>query len=140
MINVIRNLVGIVAASAAALLFSGGIQEAFRRLLPAASDRLILGVDIGTYLGFFLLGVSFFLIGLFVRRWIRSRVPLVCLVFPVVGLWLWVQSGFWFMLVCDVEFIAACAMIYSFLLIPLASGVAGYYVEACLGRSRERDL
>jgi hypothetical protein len=128
MLNVFRNLIGIIVAIAVAFLVTGGAQEAFRRLAPAASDHLILGVDIGTYIGFVLIGLSFLLVGLFVRRWIRSRVPLLWLILPVVGLWLWMHAGFWFLLTCSSQSVATCVLTYSLLLVPLSSGLVGYRV------------
>lgn len=132
MIDVIRNTIGTVAAFAAALLLTGGAQEAFRRLLPSVSDGLIFGVDVGTYVGFLAFALAFFLMGLFLRGWLRSRFPLIWLLLPVVGLWLWMHAGIWFMLKCNSAYVATCIMSYSLLIVPLVSGVSGYSLRPYL--------
>ena len=132
MIDVIRNAIGTAVALAGALLLTGGVQEAFRRLLPGVSDLLFLGVDIGTYVGFFAYAAAFFMVGLFLRGWLRSRFPLVWVLLPVVGLWLWMHAGIWFMLKCNSAYLATCIMSYSLLIVPMAAGVVGYGLRSHL--------
>lgn len=136
--DVFRNAIGTVAALALALLLTGGAQEAFRRLLPGLSDLLYFGVDVGTYVGFLAYAAAFFLVGLFLRGWLRSRFRLMWLLLPVVGLWLWMHAGFWFMLKCNSGYLAICIMSYSLLVVPLVAGVSGYGLRPKLtGRFRQ---
>jgi hypothetical protein len=136
--DVIRNAIGTVAAFAVALLLTGGAQEAFRRLLPGLSDLLYVGVDVGTYVGFLAYAAAFFLVGLFLRGWLRSRFRLMWLLLPVVGLWLWMHAGFWFMLKCNSAYLATCVMSYSLLVVPLVACVSGYGLRPHLtGRFRQ---
>ena len=125
-IDVIRNAIGTVAALAAALLLTGGAQEAFRRLMPGLSDLLVVGLDVGTYVGFLAYAATFFLVGLFLRGWLRSRFPLIWLLLPVVGLWLLVHADIWFALRCHSAYSATCIMSYSLLIVPLVAGVSGF--------------
>jgi hypothetical protein len=136
--DVIRNAIGTVAALAGALLLTGGAQEAFRRLLPGLSDLRYFSVDVGTYVGFLAYAAAFFLVGLFLRGWLRSRFRLMWLLLPVVGLWLWMHAGFWFTLKCNSGYLATCIMRYSLLVVPLVAGVSGYGLRPHLtGRFRQ---
>ena len=131
MIDTIRNLIGTVAAFAGALLVTGGVQEAFRRLWPEASGRFVFNIDLATYVALLLFAVTFFLVGYFLRGWIRSRFSLMWLLLPVFGLWLLMRGG-WYMLTCNPEFLAYCVLNYSLLVVPLAAAVIGYSVRPYL--------
>lgn len=132
MTNVFRNAIGTAAALAGALLLTGGAQEAFRQLWPEVSDLLFFGVDVGTYVGFLAYAAAFFMVGLFLHGWLRSRFPLIWLLLPVIGLWLWVHAGVWFMLKCNSAYLATCVMSYSLVVVPLIAGLSGYSTRSRL--------
>jgi hypothetical protein len=53
---------------------------------------------------------------------------LLWLILAVVGVWLWMHAGCWFLLTCSSQSVATCVLTYSLLLVPLSSGLVGYRV------------
>ena len=81
--QVVRNALTAIAALASASIIAAALQRAFSLLWPALGARLVGVTDVGTYVGYASLAVSFFICGFIVPRWIRARFPLAWLQLPI---------------------------------------------------------
>src|SRR2546426_11204330 len=85
--QVVRNAFTAIAALTSALIVGAALQRAFLLLWPALASRVVGLTDVGIYAGYASAALSFFICGLIVPRWIRSRFPLAWLQLPIAGVY-----------------------------------------------------
>jgi hypothetical protein len=135
MITPLRNFAIALGASISALFVGAGSQELFVRLVPASRTLLLGSIDIGSWVGFATVFVSFALAGIIQAWWLRSDAVLLWvllgpLVFLVAGLLQGLDvSGClrrWTMLSHMAR--VSCGMITAVLLLPLLGALSGLLV------------
>ena len=72
MIATLRNLAIALGVSLSALLVGAGSQEVFVRLLPASRALCLGPTDVGSWVGFATVFLSFSFAGILQARWLRS--------------------------------------------------------------------
>jgi hypothetical protein len=129
MITFCRNLLIAVGALIGAVLIAGVVQGALDYALPTLSDRVVGSTNISMYALLVALGTMFFLIGGYVPRWLRTRVPLVWMLFPVVGVYLIAIFGQPYAYRCNplnTTYIVSCWVIVSPFVVSAAAVIVGY--------------
>jgi hypothetical protein len=132
MIASLCNLAVALGGSIVALLVGAGLQELFVRLVPASRSFFLVSIDIGTWVGFVTVFLSFALAGIAQTRWLRSGAALLWvllgpLVFSVTALLQGLDvSGClrrWTMLSHIAQ--VSCGMTTAILLLPLLGALCG---------------
>lgn len=135
MITRLHNFVIALGTSICALFVGAGLQELFVRLVPASRTFHLGSIDIGSWVGFVTVFVSFALAGIIQSRWLRSSAillwvllgPLVFLVAALLrGLDVSVCLRRWTTLSHMAQ--ASCGMITAVLLVPLLGALFGLLV------------
>jgi hypothetical protein len=135
MITPLRNFAVALGASIGALFVGAGLQELFVRLVPASRTFLLGSIDVGSWVGFATVFVSFALAGIVQTRWLRSNaVVLWVLLGPLVFLVAALLQGLdvsgclrrWTIL-SHMEHVS-CGMITAVLLVPLSGALSGLLV------------
>ena|SRR5271165_358695 len=135
MITLLRNFVIALGASISALFVGAGLQELFVRLVPVSRTFHLGPIDIGSWVGFATVFVSFVLAGIVQGRWLRSDAALLWvlsgpLVFLVTALLQGLDvSGclrHWTMLSYMAQ--VSCGMITAVVLLPLLGALSGLLV------------
>lgn len=135
MITPLRNLAIVLGASISALFVGAGLQEIFVRLVPASRTFLVGSIDIGSWVGFFTVFVSFALAGVVQARWLRSSAVLLWILLgPFVFLVAALLQGLgvsgclrrWTILSYMSQ--VSCGMITDVLLLPLSGALSGLLV------------
>jgi hypothetical protein len=135
MITPLRNFAISLSASICALFVGAGLQELFVRLVPASRTFHLGSIDIGSWVGFATVFVSFALAGIIQSRWLRSNAVLLWvllgpLVFFVAALLQGLDvSGClrrWTILSHMAQ--VSCGMITAVLLVPLLGALSGLLV------------
>jgi hypothetical protein len=135
MITPLRNLAIALAASICALFVGAGLQQLFVRLVPASRTFLLGSIDIGSWVGFATVFVSFAMAGIVQTRWLRSRAVLLwVLLGPLVFLMAAFLRGLdvsgclrrWNILSYLSQ--VSCGMITAVLLLPLLGALSGVLI------------
>lgn len=135
MFTPLRNFAIVLGGSIGALFVGAGLQELFVRLVPASRTSLWNSIDIGSWVGFVTVFVSFALAGIIQTRWLRSNVVLLwVLVGPLVFLVTGLLQGLnvsgclrrWTILSHMARL--SCGMITAVLLLPLLGALSGLLV------------
>jgi hypothetical protein len=87
MIEATRNLVIVAATAVLVIVASGVAQGGFEALFPDASRQMFGSTDLSTYFVTVVLGALFVCAGNAVPRWLRTMFPLLWLLLPIIGLW-----------------------------------------------------
>jgi hypothetical protein len=128
----LRNFAIALGASICALVVGAGLQELFVRLVPASRTFHLGSIDIGSWVGFATVFVSFALAGIIQSRWLRSNAVLLwvllgALVFLVTALLQGLDvSGClrcWTILSHMAQ--VSCGLIIAVLLVPLLGALSG---------------
>jgi predicted membrane-bound spermidine synthase len=135
MITQLRNLAIALGASIIALFVGAGLQELFVRLVPASRTFLLGSIDIGSWIGFATVFVSFALAGIVQTRLLHSNAVLMwVLLGPLVFLVAALLQGLnvsgclrrWTTLSYMSQ--VSCGMITAILLLPLLGALSGWLV------------
>ena len=133
-------LIVIVAAVGAVFVAAVG-QGAFHYVLPTIYDRIIGSTDIGTYALLAFLGALFLFIGATAPRWLRTPVPLVWMLFPVVAVYLLAILGQPYVYRCNPfnsAYVPDCWMIQSPFVVSAVAVAIGYvFFRRRSGRSED---
>jgi hypothetical protein len=145
MITPLRNFAVALGASICALFVGAGLQELFVRLVPASRTFHLGSIDIGSWVGFATVFVSFALAGIIQSRWLRSNAvllwvllgPLTFLVAALLqGLDVSVCLRRWTILSHMAQ--VSCGMITAVLLAPLLGALFGMLVLRVWRRLKAR--
>jgi hypothetical protein len=135
MITPLHNFAVALGASIGALFVGAGLQELFVRLIPESRTFLLGSIDIGSWVGFATVFVSFALAGIVQTRWLRSNaVVLWVLLGPLVFLVAALLQGLdvsgclrrWTILSHMAQ--VSCGLITAVLLVPLLGALSGLLV------------
>jgi hypothetical protein len=135
MIVPFRNLAIALGAFVGALVLGAGLQELFVRLLPAARAILLGPIDIGSWVGFATVFLSFCAAGAAQGRWLRSSAILAWslslpILLVVAAEWQGIGApsciGHWNILRGWTR--VSCAMLTAIVLSPLAGTITGFLV------------
>src|ERR1700722_18184916 len=135
MITPLRNFAIALGASICALFVGAGLQELFVRLVPASRTFHLGSIDIGSWVGFATVFVSFAVAGIIQSRWLRSNVTLLwVLLGPLAFLVAALLQGLdvsrclrrWTILSYMAQ--VSCGMITALLLVPLSGALFGILV------------
>ena len=124
--QVVRNAVTAIAALAAALIIGAALQRAFSLLRPALAARVVGVTDVGTYVGYASVAVSF-TCGFIVPRWLGSRFPLAWLELPIAGVYAAAIIHTPRILDCLPRGWSGCWLIHSLFIVPLVACACGYF-------------
>jgi hypothetical protein len=131
----LRNFAIALGTSICALFVGAGSQELFVRLVPASRTFHLGSIDIGSWVGFATIFVSFALAGIMQSRWLRSNAVLSwVLLGPLVFLVTALLQGMdvtgclrrWTILSQMAQ--VSCGMITAVLLVPLLGALFGMLV------------
>ena len=132
----LRNFVIALGASICSFVVGAGLQELFIRLVPASRTFQLGSIDIGSWVGFATVFVSFALAAIIQSRWLRSNVVLLWvllgpLVFLVAGLLQGPDLSGCFRRSTILSHLTqvSCGMITGVLLVPLLGAFFGLYVQ-----------
>ena len=134
--QVVRNALTTLAALAAALIIGAAFARAFSLLWPALASRVVGATDVGTCIGYASLAVSFFVCGLVVPRWIRSRFALAWLELPIAGVYAVAIIRAPRILDCLPRWWSECWLIHSLFIVPLVACAGGYFALTLARRIR----
>ena len=134
--QVARNALTAIAALASALIIGAALQRAFLLLWPALASRVVGVTDVGIYVGYASAALSFFVCGLIVPRWIRSRFPLAWLLLPIAGLYAVAIIRTPRILTCLPRWWSGCWLIHSLFIVPLVACACGYLALTVARRIR----
>ena len=135
-----RNAVTAIAALAAALIIGAALQRAFSLLWPALAARVVGVTDVGTYVGYASVAVSFFTCGFIVPRWLRSRFPLAWLELPIAGVYAAAIIHTPRILDCLPRGWSGCWLIHSLFIVPLVACACGYFALPLARRIRSGGI
>jgi hypothetical protein len=130
-----RNLAIALGAFVGALVLGAGLQELFVRLLPATRAILLGPIDIGSWVGFATVFLSFCVAGAAQGRWLRSSAILAWslslpILLVVAAEWQGIGApsciGHWNILRACTR--VSCAMMTAIVLSPLAGTITGFLV------------
>jgi hypothetical protein len=138
--QVVRNAVTAIAALAAALIIGAALQRAFSLLWPALAARVVGVTDVGTYVGYASVAVSFFTCGFIVPRWLRSRFPLAWLELPIAGVYAAAIIHTPRILDCLPRGWSGCWLIHSLFIVPLVACACGYFALPLARRIRSGGI
>ena len=136
MLTLSRNLVVVSLAFVAALLMATLGQRALSYFLPAFTARPVGSTDIGTLGLLVSLAVAFLVVGLLVPRWLRTRRPLLWLLFPLVAVYvvaIVAQPEVYRCNPLNDSSVASCSVILSPFVVSIAALVVGYLFGRSLG-------
>jgi len=132
--KVAHNAFITLAASFVALLAAGGVQESFSRFWPELADRFLGFTSLGTYVGYTSSALTFFAVGYFAPMWLKSRVALVWLIWPIVGLYaVFVATGPEYYC-CAQWHLGFYLVAHAMFVVPLLACSLGYAVRRVSGR------
>ena len=134
--QVVRNALTASAALALALIVGAALQKAFPLLWPALATRVVGVTDIGTYVGYASVAVSFFICGFIFPRWIRSRFPLAWLLLPIAGVYAAAIIRAPRILDCLPRWWSGCWLIHSLFIVPVVACACGYFALTLARRIR----
>jgi hypothetical protein len=134
--QVLRNALTAIAALASALIIGVALHRAFSVLWPALATRVVGVTDVGTYVGYASVAVSFFVCGFIVPRWIRSRFPLAWLLLPIACVYAAVIIRTPRILDCFPRWWSGCWLIHSLFIVPLVACACGYFALTLARRIR----
>jgi hypothetical protein len=135
MIVPFRNLAITLGAFVGALVLGAGLQELFVRLLPATRVILLGPIDIGSWVGFATVFLSFCAAGAAQSRWLRSSAILAWslslpILLVVAAEWQGIGApsciGHWNIRRGWTR--VSCAMLTAIVLSPLAGTITGFLV------------
>jgi hypothetical protein len=129
MLSIVRNLVVGIGALLAAILFGALAQGVLEYALPAFSDRSVGATNVSTYALLVVLGCSFFVVGVAAPRWLRTSVPLIWLLLPVVTVYAVAVVSQPYLYRCNPVTLAACRVVLSPFAVSAAALVAGYVLR-----------
>lgn len=145
MIATLRNLAIALGVSLSALLVGAGLQEVLVRLMPTSRILCLGPIDVGSWVGFATVFLSFSFAGILQARWLRSSaIPLWILLGPLVfAVVAYLQgldvSG------CLRHWIAlsrisriSCGMLTATLMLPLLGALAGFVASRLWRPTRAR--
>ena len=135
-----RNALTAIAALALALIIGAALQRAFSLLWPALATRVIGVTDVGTYVGYASVAVSFFVCGFIVPRWIISRFPLAWLQLPIAGVYAAAIIRTPRILDCLPRGWSGCWLIHSLFIVPLVACACGYFALTLARRIRSGGI
>jgi len=138
--QVVRNALTAIAALAAAVIIGAALQRAFSLLSPALASRVVGVTDVGTYIGYASVAVSFFVCGFMVPRWIRSHFPLAWLLLPIVGVYGAAIIRAPRILDCLPRWWSGCWLIHSLFIVPLVACACGYFALTLVRRMRSGGI
>ena len=124
--QVVRNALTAIAALASALIVGAALQRAFSLVWPGLASRVVGVTDVGTYIGYASVAVSFFSCGFIVPRWIRSRFPLAWLLLPIAVVYAAAIIRTPRILECLPRWWSGCWLIHSLFIVPLVACACGY--------------
>ena len=134
--QVVRNALTAIAALESASIIAAALQRAFCLLWPALAARVVGVTDVGTYVGYASVAVSFFSCGFIVPRWIRSRFPLAWLLLPIAVVYAAAIIRTPRILECLPRWWSGCWLIHSLFIVPLITCACGYFALALARRIR----
>jgi hypothetical protein len=134
--QVLRNALTAIAALASALIIGVALHRAFSLLWPALATRVVGIADVGTYIGYASVAVSFFVCGFTVPRWIRSRFSLAWLQLPIAGVYAAAIIRTPRILDCFPRWWSGCWLIHSLFIVPLVACACGYFALTLARRIR----
>ena len=126
MVAASRNLLVVLTSFVAAFFVSALAQEAFSRLFPNLSHRIIGGTDVATWVLLLLLGLVFFLFGYLVPRLLRGGWLLVWLLFPIALVYLFASLGQPYAYRCNPVTVVGCWLAQTLFATAGAAVVIGY--------------
>jgi hypothetical protein len=133
MIATLRNLAIALGVSLSALLVGAGLQEVFVRLMPVSRVLCLGPIDVGSWVGFATVFLSFAFAGILETRWLCSSAILLWillgpLLFAVVGYLqgLDVSGCLRHWTVLSRMSRISCGMVTATLLLPLLGALAGF--------------
>ena len=138
--QVVRNALTAIAALAAAVIIGAALQRAFSLLSPALASRVVGVTDVGTYIGYASVAVSFFVCGFMVPRWIRSHFPLAWLLLPIAGVYGAAIIRAPRILDCLPRWWSGCWLIHSLFIVPLVACACGYFALTLVRRIRSGGI
>jgi len=138
--QVVRNALTAIAALAAALIIGAALQRAFSLVWPALASRVVGVTDVGTYIGYASVAVSFFVCGFIVPRWIKSRFPLAWLQLPIAGVYAVAIIRTPRILDCLPRGWSGCWLIHSLFIVPLVACACGYIALSLTRRIRSGGI
>jgi len=138
--QVVRNALTAIAALAAAVIIGAALQRAFSLLSPALASRVVGVTDVGTYIGYASVAVSFFVCGFMVPRWIRSHFPLAWLLLPIAGVYGAAIIRAPRILDCLPRWWSGCWLIHSLFIVPLVACACGYFALTLVRRMRSGGI
>jgi len=138
--QVVRNALTAIAALAAAVIIGAALQRAFSLLSPALASRVVGVTDVGTYIGYASVTVSFFVCGFMVPRWIRSHFPLAWLLLPIAGVYGAAIIRAPRILDCLPRWWSGCWLIHSLFIVPLVACACGYFALTLVRRMRSGGI
>ena len=138
--QVVRNALTAIAALAAAVIISAALQRAFSLLWPALATRVVGVTDVGTYVGYGLIAVSFFVCGFVAPRWMSSRFPLAWLQLPIAGVYAAAIFRAPRILDCLPRWWSGCWLIHSLFIVPLVACACGYFALTLARRIRSGGI
>ena len=121
-----RNAVTAVVTIALAALTAGGFQEAFILVFPGLSSRSIGHTSFDSYAGMLAWFASFFVFGLFAFRFLRSSIPLLWLVLPLLALYGYAVVRTPYAYICNPEYMDACVFMHATFVGPIAAFLLSY--------------
>jgi hypothetical protein len=133
MIRVVRDLLIGVAAFLGAVLVAGLGQGALELALPSLSNQSVGLTNVATSVFVILLGVMFFLVGAIVPRWLRTSVPLVWLLLPVLAIYSLGFFGQPYLYRCNPISFVDCWVVLSPFLVSFVSVALGFLVRPKVG-------
>ena len=138
--QVVRNALTAIAALASALIIGAALQRAFSLVWPALASRVVGVTDVGTYIGYASVAVSFFVCGFMVPRWIRSHFPLAWLLLPIAGVYGAAIIRAPRILDCLPRWWSGCWLIHSLFIVPLVACACGYFALTLTRRIRSGGI
>jgi hypothetical protein len=138
--QVLRNALTAIAALASALIIGVALHTAFSLLWPALATRVVGVTDVGTYIGYASVAVSFFVCGFIAPRWIRSRFPLAWLQLPIAGVYAAAIIRTPRILDCFPRGWSGCWLIHSLFIVPLVACACGYFALTLARRIRSGGI
>jgi hypothetical protein len=132
MVTFCRNLAIALGTLIGAVVITALAQGAFQYALPTVSGRIVGRTDVATYAALVVLGALYFLVGTCAPRWLRTQVPLLWMLFPVVAVYLLAIVGQPYAYRCnplDTTYVVSCWLTLSPFIVSAATVVAGYMLH-----------
>lgn len=129
MIAVFRDFTVGVGTTLVVMLVTALGQGAFDFAAPSLSDQVFGITNVSTYVSVVMLGCLFFCAGVVVPRWLRTWVPLVWLVLPIVAVYLLGFFGQPYVYRCNPISFVSCWVVLSPFLVSFVAVLLGYLVS-----------